>query len=172
MNMRRFWIVGPPGSGKSTVADRVAERLGVRAVHLDDLFWSPGWVQTPDEQMHAQLREVVAQPVWVIDGNYTRIRERYMDAVEYFVWLDIPLPITFARLFRRSIVRALTRRPCCNGNYESLRQTFLSRNSMLYYAVKTRGVYRKRYAAELAARPHVRLQNAKAVSDWLATQLP
>ncbi|MER6939714.1 shikimate kinase [Nocardioides sp. NPDC127514] len=41
----RVSVVGSSGSGKSTVARRLAETLGVRYVELDALHWRPGWVE-------------------------------------------------------------------------------------------------------------------------------
>jgi adenylate kinase family enzyme len=42
----RLWIVGPPGSGKSILADRLGALLSCPVVHLDEIHWLPGWTMT------------------------------------------------------------------------------------------------------------------------------
>jgi adenylate kinase family enzyme len=51
----KLWIVGPPGSGKSILADRLGVLLSCPVVHLDEIYWLPGW-QTRDP---VEFREVV-----------------------------------------------------------------------------------------------------------------
>lgn len=166
--MERVWIVGGSGSGKSTLARAVAARLGVAAVHLDDLHFLPGWVERPDADMLADLAPLLTGPRFVVDGNYSRFRRQFAERVDLFVWLDFPLPLAFARLVRRTGRRLLTREPCCNGNVEGWRQTFASRDSILWWCLTTHRRRRRELAIDLAARPHVRLRSPRAVRAWLA----
>ena len=169
MPFRRYWIVGPCGSGKSTVAAAVAARLGVAPTHIDDLFWQPGWQSVNDEQLAARVAAVADRDAWVIDGNYARVRRRFFDRAEFVVWLDPPRAPTLWRLVRRCVQRAVRREPVCNGNYESLWNQFCTRDSLLLYAWRTHRSRRVLYRHELAGRPHVRLQTPHEVRAWLAT---
>ncbi len=160
-------MVGPCGAGKTTVAARLAGALGVVPTYLDDIHWKPGWIEASPGEERAAIAEVVARPAWVVDGNYGTLRGAHLDAVELFVWLDLPLRVTFPRLFRRCVVRAFKRVPCCNGNYESLRRTFLDRESILLWALQTDGRRRRELTKQLADRPHVRLGSPRAVDAWM-----
>jgi adenylate kinase family enzyme len=162
----RVWVVGPCGAGKTRVATRLAAALGVDATHLDDLHWRPGWIEAAREEERIALAEVVARPTWVVDGNYGALRAEHRGAVALFVWLDLPLAVTFPRLVRRCIVRAARRVPCCNGNRETLRRAFLDRESVLLWALQTHVRRRRQLTEELAGRPHVRLRCAAAVERW------
>lgn len=163
----RIWIVGVPGSGKSTLAIALAERLGVSPVHMDELHWLPGWRERAPEETAALLAERLAARRWVAEGNYGQYRSVHMDAVELTVWLDLPLRITFPRLVRRGLRRSLRGEPCCNGNRESLRLTFLHKDSLLLYALRTDRRRRHGLVEELATRPHVRLRSQSEVDRWL-----
>lgn len=163
----RIWVVGPCGSGKSTVAARLAAALGIAPTHLDEIHWRPGWIEAPPAEEAAALAEVVARPAWVVDGNYGRLRGPHLDAVDLFVWLDLRLATTLPRLLRRCLVRALRREPCCNGNYESLRMTFLSKDSLLLWALTTDARRRRQLTRQLRRRPHVRLRSQAAIEAWL-----
>ncbi len=164
----RIWVVGPPGSGKSTVAERLAARLATTATHLDDLHWCPGWVERPDDEMRRAVEAVVSTDAWVVDGNYAFLQDRFLPRADLVVWLDLPLSVTLPRLLVRCLARAWRRTPCCNGNRESLRMTFASRESLLLFAVATDRSRRRRYGKILAGRPHARLATQRSIDRWMA----
>ncbi|HJP33228.1 MAG: AAA family ATPase [Candidatus Latescibacteria bacterium] len=56
--MNRVVIIGPGGAGKSTLARQLGERLGIEVVHLDRVFWRPGWVRVPREEQQQLLQEI------------------------------------------------------------------------------------------------------------------
>jgi adenylate kinase family enzyme len=165
---RRVWVVGPTGAGKSLLADTLAGRLGVQATHLDDLHWAPGWVERPWDDLERRVAPIVAGDVWVVDGNYSRVRGRFADRVELYVWLDLPFRVTFPRVFRRAMRRCLRGELCCNGNRETLFRTFLTRHSILLWSIRTRFTRPYGFAGEFAMRPHVRLRSAQEVEAFLA----
>jgi len=68
--MKRVAIVGPGGAGKSTFARALGERTGLPVVHLDRLFWKPGWVETPRDEWRQRQSELFAADRWIADGNY------------------------------------------------------------------------------------------------------
>jgi adenylate kinase family enzyme len=68
--LRRVVVLGCAGSGKSTVAVELARRTGLPLVHLDEEYWQPGWTAPPDDAWRAKQRVMVAEPSWVLDGNY------------------------------------------------------------------------------------------------------
>ncbi len=165
----RIWIVGACGSGKSTLAAKLAPMVGVEPTHLDEIHWRPGWKEGPAEATSRRIREVVERPRWVIDGNYGKHRRAHVDAIDLLVWLDFPLRTAMPRVLRRCVVRALRRVPCCNGNYESLRMTFFSKQSLLLWELTEHRRRQREIAHEFRERPHVRLRSQREVDRWLRT---
>ncbi|TPW32073.1 P-loop NTPase family protein [Pararhizobium mangrovi] len=103
--MQRIVILGNAGSGKSTLAREVGARAGLPVVHLDRLFWRPGWGKATPAEFHADLVRAHAGERWVSEGNYHRqsfaIRLARADLV---VWLDTPRGVCMKRVLVRSFL--------------------------------------------------------------------
>ena len=99
--MRRVQVIGAGGAGKSTLARRLGERLGVPVVHLDALYWRAGWVPTPDPEWRERVRALVAEPAWIMDGNYGGTMEERLAASDTVIFLDLPRHVSLARIVRR-----------------------------------------------------------------------
>lgn len=169
--MRRVAIVAScSGNGKTTVGREVARRLGVRFVELDALVHGPGWVETPDDDLRAQVAPVVATDGWVIEGTYQRkLGTLVLDGTDTVVWLDLPIRVWLPRLVRRTWRRLRGRQELWNGNTESLRGALWGRASLFAWAFRMHFGRRRRYPAELAGYPLVRLRTPAEVERWLAS---
>lgn len=99
--MRRVLIIGPCGSGKSTLARDVAPRLGMPLVHMDQLGWQPGWIETGKAELFTRLAQVVAQDSWLIEGNYGSTLAVRLARADTVIYLDYPILICLWRLARR-----------------------------------------------------------------------
>ncbi|MEA3340832.1 MAG: adenylate kinase, partial [Chloroflexota bacterium] len=145
--MRRVHVVGTSGSGKTTVAQRLAARLEVPHVELDALYWEPGWMGVPPEVFRRRVSEALSGETWIVDGNYSRVREIIWDRADTVVWLDFPLAVIMGRLLWRTLSRIVTREELWHGNRESARMTFCSRDSILLWALTTYRRRRREYPA-------------------------
>lgn len=100
---RRIIVLGPSGAGKSTLARRIGERLGIPVVHLDALYWNPGWVACEPGQFRERMAHAAARDAWVMEGNYTAHLDLRLPRADAVVWLDLPRRIYFRRALWRSI---------------------------------------------------------------------
>lgn len=55
--MQRISVVGNSGSGTTTVAEMIAERLGVVIVELDGIMHEPGSMQLPVGEFRRRYRQ-------------------------------------------------------------------------------------------------------------------
>jgi hypothetical protein len=65
---RRIAVIGNAGTGKSTLARRTAEALGIECFHLDNLLWRPGWQMAPEAEFVRSHARLLEQSAWVIEG--------------------------------------------------------------------------------------------------------
>jgi adenylate kinase family enzyme len=163
-------VIGQTGSGKTTFARALAEKLRVPHVELDALHWRSGWVMAPPEEVQARVAEILKDDGWVIDGNYGgTLGTTVLDRADQIVWLDLPFRTTFPRVLRRTLRRLRTREQLWHTtNQESFRGAFLSRDSILLYAIRTHRHRRRRCGELVQNRPHVTLRSPADVERYLA----
>jgi adenylate kinase family enzyme len=176
--MRRVVVFGTTGSGKSTVAMRLAEQTGLRVIELDALFWGRDWQPAPVELFRHRVEREVGSTTpdeggWIVVGNYGQVRDIVWQPADTLIWLDLPLPLVMWRLLGRTIRRIATQEELWGtGNRESLRNAFFSRDSILLWALKTHRRNRKKYALEcefLAGEKQVvRLKSTHEVERFVA----
>ncbi len=150
--MERISVVGTSGSGKTTLAAALSARLGIPHVELDAIYHQAGWVPLDDMEFRARVREVTVGGAWVVDGNYTTVRDIVWGAADTVVALDLPRRVVMSRVVRRSVLRALTRQELWNGNRERIRN--LARwdpeDNIIRWAWVRHALHRKRLLAAMA----------------------
>ena len=86
--MERVIIIGCGGAGKSTLARKLGEKTGLPVVHLDKLFWKPGWEQVSREEFDELHRQALAEDQWIMDGNFNRTMEERVARCDTIIYLD------------------------------------------------------------------------------------
>jgi adenylate kinase family enzyme len=168
--VRRFSIVATAScSGKTTLGRELARRLDLPFVELDSLVHGANWTETPDHELRALVDPIVASDGWVIDGGYWgKLGDLVLRHADVVVWLDLPVRIWLPRLVRRTMGRVIRREELWNGNRETVRNFFFSRDSLLLYALRNHPRRRRVYPKRLAPYDVVRLRTPREVEEWLA----
>lgn len=168
---RRIAVIGTTGSGKTTLAQRISERLGIPHVELDALHWGPNWGEAPLDVFRERVEGALTGDTWVIDGNYSVVRDIIWSRAETIVWIDYALPLILWRLIWRTLRRIATQEELWNGNREDWRSLF-GRDSLITWALGSHPRHRRDYPI-LLQRPesaHVqvyRLRSPRETDEWL-----
>ena len=86
--MERVMIIGCGGAGKSTLARQLGEKTGLPVVHLDKLFWKPGWESLSRDESDVLHRRELAKERWIIDGNFDRTIPERLARCDTVIYLD------------------------------------------------------------------------------------
>lgn len=172
--MQRISVVGNSGSGKTTLTRTLAGTLGVPHLELDAIFHLPDWQELDTETFRARVDEFTSAPSWVVDGNYSAVRDIVWARADTVVWLDLPRQRVMRQVIGRTLRRAATRQALWNGNREPLGNFFRLKpeESIIMWAWSRHHAYRERYltAAADPANAHlefVRLGTPAEVAAFL-----
>lgn len=103
----RIHITGNAGSGKTTLAKQISNRLGIPAFGLDAIVWQQGWHKTPTAERLLAEQKLVTSDRWVIEGVSATVRE----AASYVIFLDFPRRTCYLRCFKRNLPYLFRSRP-------------------------------------------------------------
>jgi adenylate kinase family enzyme len=125
-NMKKVLVIGPGGAGKSTLARELGTLLNINVIHLDGLYWHPGWIETPRAEWRKLIEELLRRDAWIIDGNYSNTFDLRLEACDTVIFLDIARPICLWRVLKRAILyRGRTRPDMAEGCHERLDLGFI-----------------------------------------------
>ena len=167
-------MVGTSGSGKSTFARELAELLNLPYYEIDQLFWKSDWQESSDDELFRKVHDVTSRPRWVLDGNYSRTIPVKWKQVQLVIWLDPSFVRTIFRVTKRTMHRSLKQKEIWTGtgNRESLKKAFLSKDSIIWWAITTYRSNRKKYSSIMSSPAYshisfIRLNSQTGVACFL-----
>ena len=78
----------------------------------------------PREEFRTRVAEALSGDSWVIDGNYSKVRDIVRTRADTLIWLDYALPLILRQLLARTARRAITGEPLWSGNRERFAAIF------------------------------------------------
>jgi hypothetical protein len=163
----RICIIGPSNSGKSTFAEAIARKRGLKAIHLDQLHHLPNtnWKPRPAAEFLALHDEVIAGTQWVIEGNYSKYFPQRFQRATGLILLDISTVASLFRYVRRTVMGG-ARAGALQGGQDSLKI------GMFHHLAVVTPRNRKRYADVYSQLdiPKIYLPSIRAIGtcyrDW------
>ena len=163
---KRICVIGTSGSGKTHVAQAIAEKLGMPYVSVDALIWARDWQPVPRDQQLANFEVAFAGPAWVTDGNLgpSPAPQLLLSRCDTLVWLDLPRWQVHGQSGLRTLGRVISREELWHGNRESLRRALSPRVSAIWWSMRTYATIQRHYRRLLqdpsqAGRARIRLRS-------------
>ena len=88
--MKRVIVIGCPGSGKTTFAEKLRDKSNLPLFYLDAIWHKPDRTHISREEYDKRLAEILALDAWIIDGNYSRTIESRIAACDTVFLFDLP----------------------------------------------------------------------------------
>ena len=89
--MKKAIVIGSPGSGKTTFAEKLHERTGIPLFYLDAIWHRPDHTHISREEFDTRLSEMEALDSWIMDGHYSRTLERRLAMCDTVFFFDLPV---------------------------------------------------------------------------------
>jgi adenylate kinase family enzyme len=99
--MEKILIIGSGGAGKSTLSRQLGNILNLEVIHLDSLYWHPGWVETPQPEWWQIIQESIDRESWIMDGNYSGTMDIRLLAADTIIFLDFSVFVCLWRVIKR-----------------------------------------------------------------------
>ncbi len=127
----KLYITGSVASGKSTLARRLAEGMGIPCTHLDELMYvvdpasSWGNHRREEGERDELFAEILSRDSYIIEDCGRRCFRRGMEEAEQVILLDLPPSVRYRRIFLRWLKQNLGIEHCIyRPNLRMLRTMF------------------------------------------------
>ncbi|HAQ44464.1 MAG TPA: adenylate kinase [Acidimicrobiaceae bacterium] len=113
-------IVGCSGSGKTRLAEQLAQKHGLEHIEMDSMAFYEDWTLRPVEEFKSDIQRRIdnAATGWITDGNWSSLDGIHTRLADQIIWIDLPRSIVMRQLIPRTIVRVLTRKRLWGTNRE------------------------------------------------------
>lgn len=101
--MKKVLILGCSGSGKSTFSKQLGRITGLPVVHLDSLYWKPGWVASSESEWDQVIKEQIQNDEYIMDGTFSRTLELRLKEADTVFYFDYSRYFCLYRVLKRRI---------------------------------------------------------------------
>ncbi len=96
---KKIVVLGAGGSGKTTLAKKLAKKSGIKVYHLDKEYWLPNWQKPDYKQWESKIENLTKQDNWIMDGNYIDTLDIRLSNADLVIMLDIKTSICVKSIF-------------------------------------------------------------------------
>ncbi len=91
--MKKVIIIGCPGSGKTTFAEKLNKCTGLPLFYLDAIWHKPDKTHISRDDFDKRMAEISELDEWIIDGNYSRTIEVRIKMCDTVFLFDLPTEV-------------------------------------------------------------------------------
>ena len=102
--MKKIFIIGPPGCGKTYLSRIISEKLQIEKFNLDDIYWKKNSNYTEKETLEVRDRnflEIIKRDQWIIEGSYYKWVSEGLKRSDKIIYLEVSVFVRSYRVFLR-----------------------------------------------------------------------
>lgn len=88
--MKKVIVIGCPGSGKTTFAEKLNRCTGLPLFYLDAIWHKPDKTHISRDEFDKIVSKIFELDQWIIDGNYSRTVEKRIQNCDTVFLFDLP----------------------------------------------------------------------------------
>ena len=101
----KIYIIGPVGSGKTTLSKMLSKKYNIKRYELDKIVWDDdnGNIKRTDEEIKKLFNEIINYKSWIIEDVG---RKKFIDGIkksDIVYYIDLPRVIIYKRCITRWI---------------------------------------------------------------------
>lgn len=106
----RIHLLGPSGSGTTTLGRELARRLSIPHLDSDDLFWEKTDPPFSRRRLRGERESLLAQfitrsPEWIVSGSALEWGDILLEKADLMIWLHLDTRVRIQRLIAREKAR-------------------------------------------------------------------
>ena len=91
--MKKVIVIGCPGSGKTTFAEKLEKCTGLPLVYLDAIWHKTDRTHISREEFDKTMDGIFERDEWIIDGNFSRTIEKRIKNCDTVFLFDLPTEV-------------------------------------------------------------------------------
>ena len=103
MKHKKIAIIGCAGSGKTYLTLKLAQKVDLPIIHLDQYAWKPNWERIDFEELKKMHHELCKKDAWIMEGIYFKLLRERVEHADVVIFLDMPRSVCLWNVIKRSI---------------------------------------------------------------------
>jgi adenylate kinase family enzyme len=167
-SMQRIWITGSGGSGKTTLANLLGNKLNIEVYHRDRISWMENWQIRPENEQNEIVIGITEKDRWIFEGNMFTVSKQdgRFHKCDTIIFININRFICLYRTIIRYIKHRKNKRPDLADGCEEDYSIEFVKYIMYDFPKKNNERQRLFIEAQQAGKTVIILNGRKSVKRW------